>query len=354
MNILTKYTFIQNKNEFVEGFGSLFQREILAYILCLFYKKKFVRTKLFFNKYINRNPREINKFNNLFNFLGKKNLKVISNKEIKQYQKIQYNKKTLSYNIPFEKKQDYLEDIKKFSEIKYLKKKKLYNIPFKVSLDFLKKLNKIESKKIFLKFRKNFWSVHKKKINNKVTTIVIHLRCYRKNIDIGGFQTFMYQYFNFDYGLPNYNTYYFTRLYVGLIKNIIKENKLNKKQIKIILCSTGTKKTFFDIAFKLSKLGKFYLYINKSDFNTFKIMLNADHLILSHSSFSYFASFINEGKKYIRNNFRHPLPYDVKVVRDYEILDISYFNYLYHVFSKIIFIFKLKISNCFKFYFFNY
>jgi hypothetical protein len=352
LNILTKYTFIQNKNEFVEGFGSLFQREILAYILCLFYKKKFLRTKLFFNKHINRNLREISKFNNLFNFLGKKNLKVITNKEIKQYQKIQYNKKTLSYNIPFEKKQDYLEDIKKFSKIKHLKKNQIYNIPFKVSLDFLKNLKKIENKKIFSRFRKNFWSVHKKMKNEKVITIVIHLRCYRKNIDNGGFQTFMYQFFNLDYGLPNYNTYYFTKLYVSLIKNIIKENKLNKKQIKIILCSTGTKKIFFNIALKLSKLGKFYLHVNKSDFNTFKSMLNADHLILSHSSFSYVASFINEGKKYIRNNFRHPLPQDVKVVRDYEILDISYLNYFYYVVLEIIFIFKLKISNRFKCYFF--
>jgi hypothetical protein len=351
---LTKYTFIQNKNEFVEGFGSLFQREILAYILCLFYQKEFLRTKLFFNKHINRNRREIKKFNNLFSFLGKKNLKLIANNEIKKYQKIQYNKKTLSYNIPFEKKQDYLEDIKKFSEIKYLKKNQIYNIPFKVSLDFLKNLNKIENKKLFSKFRKNFWIVYEKKINKKVTTVVIHLRCYRKNIDNGGFQTFMYQFFNLDYGLPNYNTYYFTKLYVSLIENIIKKNKLNKNEIKIILCSTGPKKTFFDLAHKLNKLGKFYLYINKSDFNTFKTMISADHLILSHSSFSYVASFINNGKKYIRNNFRHPLPYDVKVVRDYEILDISYLNYFYYSVLEIIFVFKFKILNRLKSYFFNY
>ncbi len=58
-------------------------------------------------------------------------------------------------------------------------------------------------------------------------------------------------------------------------------------------------------------------------------MITADHLVLSQSSFSYLASFINCGKKYIRNGFRHTLTDDVKIVKDYNLLNISYSYYLY-------------------------
>ena len=47
---MKKFTFAQTNIELEEGYGSLFQREILAYLVSKHYKGLFLRSKLFFNK----------------------------------------------------------------------------------------------------------------------------------------------------------------------------------------------------------------------------------------------------------------------------------------------------------------
>ena len=74
-------------------------------------------------------------------------------------------------------------------------------------------------------------------------------------------------------------------------------------------------------------------------------MINADHLILAQSSFSYLASFINRGKKYIRNGFRQHLPYDVEVIKDYELENFYYHDYILNNLLKLILRVKVKIKN---------
>ena len=58
-------------------------------------------------------------------------------------------------------------------------------------------------------------------------------------------------------------------------------------------------------------------------------MILSDCLVLSQSSFSYLASLISNGKKYIRNGFRHPLSMDVKIIKDYQLLRNILFRILY-------------------------
>lgn len=66
-------TFSQSNRELTEGVGSLYQRELLAYLISLFFRFKFKRSVIFFYKKHNKNI-AIKKFDNLFNFFGKKKI----------------------------------------------------------------------------------------------------------------------------------------------------------------------------------------------------------------------------------------------------------------------------------------
>ena len=47
-------TYKQNRREYTEGIGSLFQRELLSYLVSIFLKISFKRSKLFFYDRHNR------------------------------------------------------------------------------------------------------------------------------------------------------------------------------------------------------------------------------------------------------------------------------------------------------------
>ena len=74
-------------------------------------------------------------------------------------------------------------------------------------------------------------------------------------------------------------------------------------------------------------------------------MIEADYLIMAQSSFSYLASFINRGSKYIRNGFRHVLPADVTIIKDYKLLNTSYSYYIYCRTLELFLKLKLFIKN---------
>ena len=82
-------TFRQSSRELTEAVGSLFQREILAYLVSLQYSFKFLRSNLIFYKKHNTKI-NINKFDKLFKFLNNskfdlKNYKLI---DVKHFQEI--------------------------------------------------------------------------------------------------------------------------------------------------------------------------------------------------------------------------------------------------------------------------
>jgi hypothetical protein len=315
---LSEITCILNDKKSKDAFGALLQKEVLAYLLSLHYKKFFLRGKIFFNKKYNP-KKEVKKFNNLFKFFGKKLIKT--------------NK---------------IKDISNYNNLKFINDKFTYNISYKTSQRFIKSLGIEDNKKLFLEFRKRFWLFNKKQKNNR-KTIVIHIRNYIHNYDmIYGSESIQYQLFNHDYKLPTYNKKFFTLWFISVVQKIIKTEKLKNKRFKIILCSAGIKADFNEITYKLKKIGQVQLFINKSIFSTFKIMINADYLILSQSAFSYLASLINDGKKYIRNGYRSHLPFDVKIIKDYQITNMSYARYLFNYLLYIIFRIKLKIYRIIK------
>lgn len=304
-------TYKQNRREYTEGIGSLFQRELLSYLVSIFLKISFKRSKLFFYDRHNRIYYS-KKVYKLFNFFGD-----------------QLDKSSL-INV---------------NNIKLIDKKKYtYNLPLKTTEKFFRNLDNKNKKIIINYLRRKFW-----KNNNfifKKNTIVLHLRNYskgdnvlftRSNIE----RSFPYQIFSFNYDIPNQNFEFYRKWYVALVRKIILENNLKKNKLKIYLCSTGKKKDFQKIQQDLRKIGKFKLLLNFSEYKTLKLMICAEFLILAQSSFSYLASFLNIGKKYIRNSYRSPLPPDVLFVKDYDLLEFSYFYYGYCKFLEIIFKVKL-------------
>ena len=86
-------TFRQSSRELTEAVGSLFQREILAYLVSLKYSFKFLRSNLIFYK--KHNPKiAIKKFDKLFKFLNnsKLDLKNYNHIDIQHFQEIKKKK----------------------------------------------------------------------------------------------------------------------------------------------------------------------------------------------------------------------------------------------------------------------
>jgi hypothetical protein len=312
-------TYSQSEREHTEGVGSLYQRELLAYLISLFFNSKFERSILFFYKKHNKNI-FIKKFDQLFDFFGKK-----KNKNI--------------YSL--------IKQVKNINELK--KNKFIYNLPFHLSEKLFSKFSFKKRKELINKFRKEFWEFNKKNLikkkDKKYNTIVLHIRNRSKGDVIFGELTFPYQIFSYDYNLPDHNPIFYSNWYLSLVKKIIIEKKLFNKKIKIYICSTGLFSDFSYLYNKLKKIAPTKLFLNKEEFRTFRLMIEADYLIMAQSSFSYLASFINRGSKYIRNGFRHVLPADVTIIKDYKLLNTSYSYYIYCRTLELFLKLKLFIKN---------
>ncbi len=312
-------TFRNNKKT-TEGFGSLYQRELFAYLISLFFNYNFQRSRLFFylkhkknlSNYNNiKYNTTINKFKKLFNF---------------------FNTKTFNYLV---------NEIDNINKLK--KNRIIYNVPFDISEKFFSKLSTSIQKNLVKKFRKKFWYFNKKifikKKINKI--IVLHIRNKSKGDVEVGEDSFTYQLFSNDYMIHNNNHKFYSNWFFNVAKKIMIEHKLSKKCVKIYVCSSGKKSDFSNLHNNLKKIAKTQLVINKNEYKTFELLIKADYFIMSQSSFSYLASFINRGSKYIRNSFRHVLPYDVNIIKDYELHGVTYLDYVYTKIGE--FFFKLKL-----------
>ena len=261
-------TFRQTKRELTEATGSLYQRELLAYLVSLKLNFSFKRSRLFFYK--KHNPKlKILKFHKLFNFFN--NLK--SSK--KNYEIIDAN------------------------NLDHIKRNAIYNLPFHFSEKIISNTDLKQRDKIIRNFRNKFWKNNKKiKKKDNYKSLVLHIRNKSKGDIILGDTSFPYQIFSYDYKLPNNNPHFYTNWYINLVKKILKENKSFKK-LKIFICSTGEKKDFKKLYDHLNSFCRTELYLNQDEYKTFEKMITADFLVLSQSSFSYLASLINKNEKYV-------------------------------------------------------
>ena len=308
-------TFKQSEREYTEAIGSLYQREVLAYLVSLKLNFYFKRSKLFYYK--KHNPKlKISKFHKLFYFFN--NFKLLK----KNYETVNIESLNFIY-----------------------KNNILYNLPFHISEKVISNTNLKNKNLIINKFRKNFWEYNKKiKKKNNFKSLVLHIRNKSKGDIIFGDNTLPYQIFSYNYKLPNNNPNFYTNWYVALVKKILKENKTSKK-IKIFICSTGKTKDFMKLYNRLNKICETEFWLNKDEFKTFEKMITADYFVMSQSSFSYLASLVSKGKKYIRNGFRHPLSQDVQIIKDYKLIKMSYAYYLYCKTLENFCFFKLFLRN---------
>lgn len=311
MNLLT-YKYYNDKHR--QGIGGVLQGEISAYLLSIYFNCSFIRSNFFYYKGHDKNTKKL-KWENLFKFLGRKpSSNIKKNKIIKNLNQLK-NKSNYTYNIPFE-----------FSQ------------------KFLKKIS-IEDKKIlFQKFRNQFWKYNKNLVKEKKTIdIVMHLRNFSSGDTVFGDRSFTYQIFSYDYRLPNNNPKFYSNWYSELVLEIIKKNRIKKRNMQIYICSTGKIDDFLEIKKKLEQLGKVKIRLNYSNYSDFKLLISADHFIMAQSSFSYLASLINKNNKYIRNGFRHSLSPDVQIIKDYDLRNFTFINYLYNNFLTFLFRIRLKI-----------
>ena len=309
---MSRITFKYLQNPHAAGIGSVLQGEILANLVSIYLKFPFQRIGYFF--YYKSSKKNKRKWEFIFRYYKNKD----------------------NYNEHCIKEVTSINNISK-------KNKFIYNIPFKISESFLKSISSKEKERITNVFRKKFWKYNKKLSikNKKIKNIVLHLRNITRYDTIINWDSYGYEYFSYDYKLPNQNTLFYTSWYSDLVKTIIKKNKLTKKNVKIVICTTGKKKSFENLIKKLSKFTNVELRINENAFEDFKYLINADYLILGKSSFSYIASFINKRQKFIRNGFRHILPYDVKIVKDYHLTNYSFISYIYN--NILLYFFKRKL-----------
>lgn len=222
----------------------------------------------------------------------------------------------------------------------------VFDVPFEVSYEYFCNLTDCKREMLIDKARALFWTNYKfKKDKNKNDyLIVLHLRNISKGDVVCGVESLPWQLFSFDYGLLNNNHDFYTNLYGALVLKLIKDNSIPQKNIYVKVCSTGDSFHFDRLIKMIKPFANVELLLNRYAYDDFMLLLEADALIMAHSSFSWLAAFFNENEKYIRRGFRHLLPYDVHEFNDVIAFKYSYLHATIVPIQKVYFKLKNKIK----------
>ena len=195
-----------------------------------------------------------------------------------------------------------------------LVKGETYNAPFDVSYQFLNNLG-VQSLQSLLNVARNKFEENIKQypklypIRNsadevKQTIIALHLRDRSKGDPPFSTKTLLdWQMFSRDYGLPDNNPEYYSRLYANAVNQIVLNNAIEFPVLRIH--STGEKSSFDQLLSLLDPKIKVEFFLNTHPPKSFLDLVFADYLIASHSSFSWLASLLRKGPTFMRRNFRH-------------------------------------------------
>ena len=189
-----------------------------------------------------------------------------------------------------------------------------YNAPFEVSYQFLNSLG-IRSLKTLLdsarnRFEENIkqfpdlYPVRKNHNGQAEIIIALHLRDRSKGDPPFSMKTLLdWQMFSRDYGLPDNNPDYYSRLYANAVNQIVAKNSIDNPILRIH--STGEKSSFAQLLSLLNPKIKVEFFLNTHPPKSFLDLVFADYLIASHSSFSWLASLLRKGPTFMRRKFRH-------------------------------------------------
>ena len=298
-NIITFSPPINHK----EGFGSIFQSEVFAFLYAMHEGKPFIRSK--YNLYTGHNiDANENHHHSFFNFLNSRNIKLS--------------------NVNLE------------------------NINFLKAYSIVSKLPSNKRETLISTLRSKYWKQNiKKSIDHNTYTIVLHIR----NLSIGdvihpgakevqSLESIDWQYFNYDYGFKNNNPIFYSKFYSGIINNILMKLPSDVNPI-IKIFSTG-KIEDFDLITRMINY-KTELYLNRDVLSDFEEFVYSDCLIMAHSSLSYLASLLHLGPKYIRKGFRHFLTSDTIEINDFSVKGYGYMDKLIDDSTLFVKRFKFKL-----------
>lgn len=197
---------------------------------------------------------------------------------------------------------------------------KIYNIPFKKVYAALNRLD-IDTRECLLEDAR-------KKLTRCISeadlsperkkdefVIAAHFRAFgTPDIVFFPYFSFPWQYFNYDYGLPDNKTEYYVLLYSQAINSIAKKSGASK--IIVRLHSIVSESVFKGLVERLDKNIDVIYCINERSPVAFLDLLTADALLASHSSFSWLPLLLRKKTTYIRKGFRHFLTKNTELIEE--------------------------------------
>jgi hypothetical protein len=205
-----------------------------------------------------------------------------------------------------------------------------YHLPFDVAYEFLNSAETTEREALLEPIRKSFKAnlevnaPHLIPIDQIGTVIALHLRDRSAGDPIPTRRLLDWQMFSVDYGLPDNNHDYYSKLYANAVNSIVAEHSITKPILQIH--STGKEDSFKQLLSLLNTKIEVQFFLNEHAPRSFVAMIYADILIASHSSFSWLPMLLHQGPKYIRKNFRHFLPANTKIIEEVLMKDKNQFE----------------------------
>jgi hypothetical protein len=202
-----------------------------------------------------------------------------------------------------------------------------YHLPFDAAYEFLNSMSAQEREQLLESARESFRENLKTKCPHLIpapqdgTIIALHLRDRSAGDPIPTRRLLPWQMFSVDYGLPDNNPRYYSKLYANAINSIVEERLIAKPILQIH--STGTEESFKQLLTLLNPQIEVQFFLNEHPPKSFVSMAYADILIASHSSFSWLPMLLHSGPKYIRKNFRHFLPANTQILEEVLLKDKS-------------------------------
>jgi SAM-dependent methyltransferase len=195
-----------------------------------------------------------------------------------------------------------------------------YNAPFAISYDYISSLSADAlsqtlkpAREAFLKNIERYPALLPPKEDGVV--IALHLRDHSKGDPAFSTKTLLdWQMFSCDYGLPDNNPDYYSRLYANAVNQIIAHHQIAKPILHIH--STGEERSFAKLISLLDSKVRVKLYLSTHPPKSFVDLVMSDYLIASHSSFSWLASLLRKGPTYIRKNFRHFVTPETQIIEE--------------------------------------
>ncbi len=196
----------------------------------------------------------------------------------------------------------------------------VYNAPFSLSYSYVVQLD-AQALQALLQVSRTQFKDHLQAYPELLppkedgTVIALHLRDRSKGDPPFSIKTLLdWQMFSLDYGLPDNNPQYYSRLYAHAVNQIVSKYAIEKPILHIH--STGEEKSFKQLLSLLDNKVQVKLFLRTSPPQSFLDLVLSDYLIASHSSFSWLASLLHTGPTFIRGKFRHFVTPDTQIIEE--------------------------------------